>query len=308
MNGLDGFLLEGADAVQRGDQDTLVSEPPGRDAAAGPRARNQPAGQPESAERIGSYELIRELGRGGMGAVFLARDTKLGRRVAIKFLHAHNPELTARFILEARATARCHHENIIVIHDVAEHRGNPYMVLEYLEGSPLSKLLGKDHGLPPGRAVELVVPVVRALVRAHSHNIVHRDLKPDNIFVTDSGTVKVLDFGIAKLMQGGAGDAATPGLMAERAALSRAGASAASMAELTRRGALVGTIPYMSPEQLGRGRGRSPHRHLGRGDHFIPHARGPASAVAGRGPRAHDHGPGRRAHAAAAQQVSVRAR
>jgi eukaryotic-like serine/threonine-protein kinase len=253
MNGQDGFLLRSADVEQHRDGDTIASDaPPGQGAATGPGARDQPAGLPGPGDRIGQYELIRELGRGGMGAVFLARDTKLGRRVAIKFLHGHNPELTARFILEARATARCHHENIIVIHDVAEHHGNPYMVLEYLEGSPLSKLLGKDHGLPPGRAVELMVPVVRALVRAHAHNIVHRDLKPDNIFVTDSGTVKVLDFGIAKLVQGNADDS-MPGLVTELAEMFQDGGNAALAAELTRRGSLVGTIPYMSPEQWGAG-------------------------------------------------------
>src|SRR5215510_4078419 len=155
---------------------------------------------PVPGTRIGQYEIIRELGRGGMGAVYAARDTKLGRKVAIKFLYGNNPELTARFILEARATARCNHENIIVIHEVGEHDGNPFMVLEYLQGAPLTQLLQDGRKLPPAQAVELIVPVVRALTVAHAHNIVHRDLKPDNIFVTDSGTVKVLDFGIAKLL------------------------------------------------------------------------------------------------------------
>src|SRR5262249_12857695 len=148
-------------------------------------------------------EILRELGRGGMGAVYAARDTKLGRKVAIKFLSSNNhPELTARFILEAKATARCSHENIVVIHEVGERDGNPFMVLEYLQGVPLTQLLQGGRKLPPAQAVELMVPVVRALTAAHAHNIVHRDLKPDNIFVTDSGTIKVLDFGIAKLAQG----------------------------------------------------------------------------------------------------------
>jgi eukaryotic-like serine/threonine-protein kinase len=207
---------------------------------------------PEPGVHIGKYELIRELGRGGMGAVYLARDTKLGRRVAIKFLHSQSAEHTARFILEGRATAQCHHENIIIIHDVGEHLGNPYMVLEYLQGSPLSKLLGERHSLPPGRAVELIVPVVRALVCAHEHNIVHRDLKPDNIFVTDSGTVKVLDFGIAKLVQEAQGEAESTAvrLLAELGAGTEEDPGAS---ELTRRGVLIGTMPYMSPEQWGAG-------------------------------------------------------
>ncbi|WP_428268364.1 protein kinase domain-containing protein [Haliangium sp.] len=199
--------------------------------------------------RIGQYEIIRELGRGGMGAVFLARDTKLGRRVAIKFLDSPQPELSARFILEARATARCNHENIVIIHEVGEHQGNPFMVLEYLRGSPLRGYIRPGQPLPPGRAVELMVPAVRALVVAHEHNIVHRDLKPDNIFVTDSGTVKVLDFGIAKLVQSPALDddlAPTEGPMPSM--LIRP-ASSDENSEITRHGVLVGTAAYMSPEQ-----------------------------------------------------------
>jgi len=208
----------------------------------------EPVGpMPVSGARIGQYEIIRELGRGGMGAVYAARDTKLGRKVAIKFLNSHNqPELTARFILEARATARCSHENIIVIHEVGEHDGSPFMVLEYLQGAPLTQLLQDGRRLPPAQAVELIVPVVRALTVAHAHNIVHRDLKPDNIFVTDAGAVKVLDFGIAKLAQGGDEDPAAL-VRAAKAAEPHAGAPR----ELTQRGTLIGTLPYMSPEQWG---------------------------------------------------------
>jgi eukaryotic-like serine/threonine-protein kinase len=205
---------------------------------------------PVPGTRIGQYEIIRELGRGGMGAVYAARDTKLGRKVAIKFLNSHNqPELSARFVLEARATARCSHENIIVIHEVGEQDGNPFMVLEYLQGAPLSQLLQDGRKLPPAQAVELIVPVVRALTAAHAHNIVHRDLKPDNIFVTDSGTIKVLDFGIAKLAHGDDEDNAA--LL--RAVAANPSQSAPAGRELTRRGLLMGTLPYMSPEQWGAG-------------------------------------------------------
>ncbi|MEM9487820.1 MAG: serine/threonine-protein kinase, partial [Myxococcota bacterium] len=134
--------------------------------------------------RIGHYELIRELGRGGMGVVFLARDIRLVRRVAIKFLHTLGPRSNARFLSEARATARCRHDNIVVIHDVGEFQGLPFMVLEYLRGHTVHQLLdGSPMSVP--RALELMVPVVRALVRAHEHGIVHRDLKPANIFVTE---------------------------------------------------------------------------------------------------------------------------
>ncbi len=155
--------------------------------------------QPKAGMHIYQYELIRELGSGGMGAVYLARDTKLGRRVAIKFLQHSNRALSERFLLEAQATARCSHENIVVIHDVKEHGGVPFMVLEYLQGSTLGDLIGDDR-VPPSRAVQLVVPVVRALVCAHQHKIVHRDLKPPNIFMTDTGIIKVLDFGVAKVV------------------------------------------------------------------------------------------------------------
>src|SRR5262245_59131109 len=144
---------------------------------------------------IHQYELIRELGSGGMGTVFLARDFRLGRRVAIKFPHINDPERQRRFLLEARTTANCSHENIVVIYDVGEYHGAPFMVLEYLDGQLLKTLIA-DHRIPSVRAVKLIVPVVRALAYAHERNIVHRDLKPDNIIVTDSGTIKVFDFGI----------------------------------------------------------------------------------------------------------------
>ncbi len=205
---------------------------------------------------IHKYEVIRELGRGGMGTVFLARDTLLGRLAAIKFLTENDPEFTARFITEARATARCRHENIVVIYEVGEHLAHPYMVLEYIEGKTLSRWLREQLGpsggggtslapasLPSRRVIELIIPVVRALVCAHEHGIVHRDLKPANIMLTDSGAVKVLDFGIAKLLTGSsetAGDGPIESL------------NVADL-DMTAPGSVVGTLPYMSPEQLGGG-------------------------------------------------------
>jgi hypothetical protein len=194
--------------------------------------------------RIDRYELIRELGRGGMGAVYLARDTRLGRRVAIKFLQSHDPHLTERFLVEAQATARCSHEHIVVIHDVRELHGNPFMVLEYLKGQPLGKVMADDR-LTPSRALQLAVPIVRALVCAHAQKIVHRDLKPANIFMTESGTIKVLDFGIAKFVH--------ENTLREPSSLDASMASAVDLrlSELTSHGMLVGTLPYMSPEQWG---------------------------------------------------------
>jgi serine/threonine protein kinase len=149
---------------------------------------------------INHYEVIRLLGKGGMGAVYLARDTKLGRRVAIKFLLTKHPEMTERFILEARNTALFNHENIIIIYEVDQWEGSPFMVFEFLTGQELTKLIPDGKPMPVPRVAELMVPVCRALQYAHAQGIVHRDLKPDNIQVTESGTVKVLDFGIAKAM------------------------------------------------------------------------------------------------------------
>jgi hypothetical protein len=150
------------------------------------------------------YEIIRELGRGGMGVVYLARDTRLGRRVAIKLLTAREPEVTRDLLREARATATCHHDNIVVIHEADEHEGMPYLVLEYLEGKSLRETV-RGRKLAPARVVELMVPVVRALACAHERGIVHRDLKPENVFVTTGGGVKVLDFGLAGTRDGMAG-------------------------------------------------------------------------------------------------------
>jgi serine/threonine protein kinase len=224
----------------------------GSDAAADrPSAPDEPVGAVDvervEGARIEQYELIRELGRGGMGQVFLARDTRLGRKVAMKFVTGDSHKFTERFLVEARATAQCSHENIVVIHEVNEHQGQPYMVLEYLEGEPLGELM-RGRKLPAGRAVELMVPVVRALARAHEFGIVHRDLKPDNIFVSRSGVIKVLDFGIAKLFSDGEG--ALPDAD-QRERMARADLGEVGEAALTREGAILGTLPYMAPEQWG---------------------------------------------------------
>ena len=195
--------------------------------------------------RIRQYEIIRLLGRGGMAEVHLARDLRLGRLVAIKLLTAARPDLGARLLTEARATARCHHENIVVIHEVDEHEGHPYMVLEYLEGQTLRQWLrehavasGQRIQVPPIRAVELILPVVRALAYAHEQGIVHRDLKPENVMLTRAGIIKVLDFGLAKLVAAPVLDPGAPGGDTMPAFDSSS---------------LAGTLPYMSPEQLGLG-------------------------------------------------------
>jgi hypothetical protein len=184
--------------------------------------------------------------------VFLARDLRLGRRVAIKFLQSNQPELTQRFLVEARTTARCQHDNIVVIYEVGEHNGAPYIVLEFLSGKPLTHLTENGQKLPYTRAVEIMSSVLRALQCAHEHGIVHRDLKPDNIFITEAGTIKVLDFGIAKVMQQSQQDAAVekPGQVRMPSPLELATGTNTS---LTRVGTIMGTLKYMSPEQWGIG-------------------------------------------------------
>ncbi len=232
------------------------SSPTGQDTLA-----TGPGSVPAPGTRIHHYELIRQLGSGGMGTVFLARDTRLGRRVAIKFLHSSNPDVTKRFILEARATARCSHENIVIIYEVGEFRGSPFMVLEYLQGTPLNKLIAGQR-LPPARAVEIIVPVVRALATAHELGIVHRDLKPDNIIVTESGAIKVLDFGIAKVLQDPDQQPEQENEVPENALASEPVHHLPldeEISNLTRRGAIMGTMPYMSPEQW-RGGNKVDHR------------------------------------------------
>ncbi len=213
------------------------------------------SGAPKPGMRIQQYELIKQIGEGGMGTVFVARDLRLGRRVAIKFLQTAQPELTQRFLIEARATARCQHENIVVIYEVGEHASSPFMVLEFLQGHPLTHYTENGQKMPFTRAVEVMVSVLRALACAHEQGIVHRDLKPDNIFVTGNGTIKVLDFGIAKVLQGtGAeprdGSGGSSGQIRLPTPLELA---TGSNTALTRVGTIMGTLKYMSPEQWGIG-------------------------------------------------------
>jgi WD40 repeat protein/serine/threonine protein kinase len=196
----------------------------------------------EPGRSIKHYEIIRELGQGGMGRVFLARDTRLARLCAIKLLLAYTGERADRLLAEARATARCKHESIVVIYEVDEIRGYPYMVLEYLEGRTLRAWMAerkRAEPVPAPLAAELMIPVARALACAHEMGIVHRDLKPENIVLTEGGHVKVLDFGIAKQVELGEGGRA------------RADGREMFVEDLSRTedGALVGTLEYMSPEQ-----------------------------------------------------------
>jgi hypothetical protein len=197
--------------------------------------------------QVDRFGLIREIARGGMGQVFLARDTKLGRKVAIKFLLHKDPAFAQRFKVEARATARCTHENIVAIYEVGEYQGLPYMVLEYLEGKTLTRVL--DAKPSQRQFTEIMLAVARALERAHEHGIVHRDLKPSNIFVTDRGQVKVLDFGVARVFD--LPDALDPSDDAEPHHAGPETATDSTYVSFSGGGTVVGTLPYMSPEMWG---------------------------------------------------------
>jgi len=185
---------------------------------------------------LGHYRIAGRLGKGGMGEVYLAEDTKLNRRVALKVLRAEvagDPERRRRFEREAQAVAALNHPNIVMVHSVEEAEGVHFITMELVEGRTLSELIPKD-GLPLGRFFELAAPLADAVSAAHERGITHRDLKPENVMVTGEGRVKVLDFGLAKLMEGApAGEAA----------------SQFPTATQTEPGRILGTVAYMSPEQ-----------------------------------------------------------
>jgi serine/threonine protein kinase/tetratricopeptide (TPR) repeat protein/TolB-like protein len=200
-------------------------------------------------ERLGAYEVSSLLGAGGMGEVYRATDTRLGREVAIKVLPsgmAQDPERLRRFELEARSASSLNHPNIVVVHDVGTHRGSPYLVSELLEGETLRTCLGRGR-LPAKGALEIGAQVASGLAAAHEKGIVHRDLKPENLFLTRDGHVKILDFGLAKHWPaaGHRGETRT----AETLARGEAAATSETDAG-TEPGKVMGTVAYMSPEQV----------------------------------------------------------
>jgi Tol biopolymer transport system component len=190
--------------------------------------------------RLGPYEITAQIGEGGMGQVYRATDTRLGRTVAIKVLPEHlasDFNRRERFAREARAVSALNHPHICVLHDVGEHDGTHYLVMELVEGQTLEQQLQKGR-LPLNQALEYAIQIADALDKAHRKGIVHRDLKPGNIMLTKSG-VKLLDFGLAKL-RGDEGPVST---------LSQVATETASQ-PLTQEGTIVGTLQYMAPEQL----------------------------------------------------------
>lgn len=192
----------------------------------------------EDGALVGPYRITGTLGAGGMGEVYLARDERLARDVALKVLPAglaHDPERLERLNREARATGGLNHPNVVVIHDVGTHQGSTYLVMERLVGRDLRSLLGTGRTLPVRQTIEIGRQVAAGLFAAHERGIVHRDLKPENLFVTEEGVVKILDFGLAR-----------------RQSPAAAGARADSLdaSELTSTGMLMGTAGYMSPEQV----------------------------------------------------------
>jgi eukaryotic-like serine/threonine-protein kinase len=190
-----------------------------------------------SGAHLGPYEILSPLGAGGMGEVYRARDTRLGRDVAIKVLPASFPndsDRLRRFEQEARAAGILNHPNITAVHDIGTHEGAPYVVQELLEGETLRQTLAGGK-LSPRRAIDYALQIAHGLSAAHEKGIVHRDLKPENLFVTRDGRVKILDFGLAKLTHteqaGGTTNLPT----------ATAG---------TEPGVVLGTLGYMSPEQV----------------------------------------------------------
>ncbi len=185
--------------------------------------------------RLGPYEILAPLGMGGMGEVYRARDTKLGREVAIKVLPdrlVSDPDSLERFEREAKAVAALSHPNILAIHDFGEHDGSVFAVTELLEGQTFRERL--DTGsLPTRKAIDCAIQVATGLAAAHEKGIVHRDLKPENLFITQDGRVKILDFGLVKMALPRDDETHSPTAVAA-----------------TQPGTVMGTVGYMSPEQV----------------------------------------------------------
>jgi eukaryotic-like serine/threonine-protein kinase len=206
-----------------------------------------------SGTKLGPYEIINAVGAGGMGEVYRARDTRLGRDVAIKVLPSHlcsNSELKARFEREARTISSLNHPHICHLYDIGSQDGTDFLVMEYLEGEVLDHRLQRGS-LPLKQTLECGVQICEALEKAHRAGIVHRDLKPGNIILTTSGA-KLLDFGLAKPAAAvlGAGIPAGAAPLTPSTPTMNLPSLTAPSKNLTQQGMIVGTFQYMAPEVL----------------------------------------------------------
>ena len=193
--------------------------------------------------RVGTYEVVGLLGAGGMGEVYRARDTKLNRDVALKVLpelFATDPERLARFKREAQVLASLNHPNIATIHGVEQADGTHALVLELVEGPTLAERIARGP-VPLEEALSIARQVAEALEAAHTHGVIHRDLKPANIKIRPDGTVKVLDFGLAKALESGAGS--------QEQDPAHALSQSPTLGPGATRGLILGTAAYMAPEQ-----------------------------------------------------------
>ncbi len=189
-------------------------------------------------KEIGRYKVQEELGRGGFGRVYRAYDPTVGRPVAIKILTDVSADTQTRFRNEAMVAGNLRHKNIVTVYEYGSYEGLPFLAMEYLEGEDLHHILASHKPLTLLEKCAIMSQVADGLCYAHANGVVHRDMKPANIMVLRDGTVKIMDFGIARLTS-------TP-----------------DATRLTQQGYLIGTLRYMAPEQLAGRRFRSPVRHL----------------------------------------------
>src|SRR3954465_7470181 len=175
--------------------------------------------------KIGKYDVTDKLGEGGMGVVYKGIDPGIGRPVAIKMMtggFAENPDLLKRFQREAQSAGTLQHPNIVIIYELGTHDGNPYMAMEFISGESLEAIVSSHRRMSLVDKIDIMIQMLNGLQYAHEHGIVHRDIKPGNIMVLKDGTVKIVDFGIARISDN----------------------------SMTKTGQIVGTINYMSPEQF----------------------------------------------------------